>query len=198
VVPSANFAVPTVQVRELAVAILSESQSLQVAKASVPLLIDTNAAVREAARRTLARIVNRTTADLLAETDPEHLLPQTLDPAMELKLWAGFFEHLPDNATRDAVALAGMQARGLLLKGLDRSALPQLVQALTLPVPYRDNAARWIERLVGFRFQTGKGAHATPVAFWTQWLTQKRLISPTLLATLPPVGALAAPVGDAD
>jgi penicillin-insensitive murein endopeptidase len=198
VLASHAFDVPTVTVRELAVAMLSESQSLQVARAAVPLLADTSAPVRDAARRTLARIVNRTTADLLAETDPDHLLPSPLDPSMEQKLWAGFFERLPDNATRDGVALAGMQAHGLMLRGLDRTALPQLVQALALPAPYRDNAARWIERLVGFKFQTGKGAHATPVAFWTQWLTQKRMISPTLLATLPPGGALAAPTGDAD
>lgn len=196
--PGNRFDVPTVTVRELAVAILSESQSLPVAKAAVALLTDPQPTVREAARRTVARIVNRTTADLLAETDPEHLLPSPLDPLLEQKLWAAFFERLPDDATRDGVALAGLQARGVTLRALDRSALPQLAQALALPVPYRDNAARWIERLVGFRFQTGKGAHATPATFWTQWLTQKRLISPTLLATLPPVGALAAPVGDAD
>ena len=195
---STRFDVPTLAVRELAVQLLSESQSLHVARAALPLLADPSPLVQEAARRTLGRIVNRTTADLLAAADPENLLPGPLDPAMEHKLWASFLERLPDGATRDSVALAGMQLRGLAVKTLDRSALPVLVQALVLPAPYRDNAARWIERLVGFKFQPGKGAHATPATFWTQWLTQKRMIAPSLLAAMPAISALTAPAPMAD
>lgn len=196
-VTSTAFDTPNVAVRQLAVDLLSESASLDVARACVPLLADGDAQVREAARRTLGRIVNRTTADLLAAQDPSPFTT-VLAPEAERQLWFAFLDRVPEGTSRDAIALAGLQERGVMVRSLDRAALPQLVQALALPSPFRDNAARWIERVVGMRFSPGQGARATPAAFWPQWLTQKRMVSAAVMASVLP-GAGAMPVAaDAD
>jgi penicillin-insensitive murein endopeptidase len=173
-----GFDVPNVALRQVAVAVLGGAGSLGAAHAAVPLLEDADDAVRQAARRALEQLVNRTTAEVLGAG------VVAADPARERAAWAAFLQRLPAGASREQVALAGLQRRGIELAQLDRSALPQLAQALALPAPYRDNAARWIGRLVGLRFAVGSGQRATPERFWPGFLVKRRMVAPEAVAQL--------------
>jgi len=209
--PIGSLAVPDVNVRRLAVELLSESASLAVARAAVPLLADADLGVREAARYTLGRIVHRTTFDIALELAlplPASLLAETAVPAVappselmssetggvaEAALWQRFFDSLPVGIDRDTVALSGMQRQGLAVQVLGREALPELVRALSLGGPARDSAARFIERIVQFRPVIGRGARSQPASFWGTWLVQKRylLALPAMAATSAASGASA-------
>jgi len=189
--PSASFGVPAVVVRRLAIEFLRDSESLDVARSAVPLLADALPEVRDAARATLTHIVNRSTQDVMAALGGDVLASAaavTLVPQTEATAWRMFLERLPASADREAVALDGLRMQGLGVTGLDKSALPELVRALRLPSPFRDNAARWIERVVQFRPPVGRGGRSHVAEFWTNWLVRKRLLTPSALASLVPAG----------
>lgn len=194
---SDQFDVPTVVVRKSAAELLADSGSLAVARAVLPLLTDERLDVRETARTTLGRIANRTTADLLAEPDllarlgiesMADMAAENIGRDLERVVWQNFLERIPEDASRDAVALAGLARRGIRVVNLDRGALPELVRALLLPAPYRDNASRWIERIAQQKPMIGRGARANPAQFWPGWLVQKRLVSPGSVAGVAPAG----------
>lgn len=214
--PADSLDLPSVTVRRLAVELLSESGNLDVARATVPLLADADAGVRNAARYTLGRIALHRTEDvalalgspLPAQGVALHGLGAGLhglvagaqaeiEAATEASLWHQFFERLPAGTDRETLALGGLQRQGYAVLGLDRSALPELVRALSAVGPVRDDAARFIEKIVQFRPVQGRGARSQPAAFWSEWLVQKRLIPAQVLAAAPG-GASPALANDAD
>ena len=189
--PPGSFGVPTVVVRRLAVELLRDSASLDVARAAVPLLADPLAEVRDAARSTLTHIVNYSTQDVMAALGGDALASAAavaLVPENEETAWRTFLERLPPDASRDFVALQGLRTQGLGVEGLDKGALPELVRALRLPPPFRDNAAQWIERVVQFRPPIGHGSHSNPAEFWPDWLVHKHFLTSSALASLSPAG----------
>ena len=191
---SAAFDVPTVVVRRLAVELLRDSGSLEVARAAVPLLADADAEVRDAARATLMHIVNRSTADVMAALGGDVLASAAavaLVPENERTAWGTFLERLPADAQREAVAIVGLQHQGVGVAAVDRGSLPELVRALRLPPPFRDNAAQWIERVVQFKPPVGRGARSNPDSFWPDWLLHKGMIAASTLASMAPAGGSA-------
>lgn len=177
--------VPVVVVRAVALKLLAEIGSIDAARAVVALLDDKDTAVRDTARRTIERMTSFVTPDLLADLAP--LLPalnfaQPLEPANEKALWTKFFELLPPGKDRDEVAMAGFARHGIEITHVSRASLPALVQGLAMPAPWRDTAARWIERAVQFRPAVGKGARATPQSFWSTFLVQRRILGSTEVA----------------
>ncbi len=197
VLESERFDAPTVVVRKSAAELLADSGSFVVARAVLPLLTDDRMDVRDTARESLGRIANRTTADLLSEPgllagmgieSMADMAADNIGRDLERVVWSHFLEQLPDDSTRDAIALAGMARRGIKVTGLDRGALPDLVRALLLPAPYRDNASRWIERIAQQKPVIGRGARANPAQFWPSWLVAKHLVSPTAVAGVAPAG----------
>ncbi len=197
VLESERFDAPTVVVRKTAAELLADSGSFAVARAVLPLLTDDRMDVRDSARETLGRIANRTTADLLAEPgllagmgieSMADMAADNIGRDLERVVWQHFLEQLPQDASRDAVALVGLARRGIRLATLDRGALPDLVRALLLPAPYRDNASRWIERIAQQKLVIGRGARANPAQFWPGWLVAKHLVSPTAVAGVAPAG----------
>lgn len=192
--PQGSFGTPTVVVRRLALELLRDTGSLEVARAAVPLLSDPLAEVRDAARSTLTHIVNYTTQDVMAALGGEALASAAavaLVPENEQTAWRTFLDRLPPDASREFVALQGLRQQGLGVEALDRNALPELVRALRLPPPYRDNAAQWIERVVQFKPPVGRGARSNPTDFWPDWLVHKRFLTPSALASLTPAGGSA-------
>lgn len=192
VLPGDNDAVPDVIVRKVALELLEESDSLAAAGMVVPLLADNTPSVREQAHRTLGRIVNRSTADLVlhfatedAEQDARAGRPfqvhWPLTPADHVSLWSRFLATLPSDVTRNAVVLEGFRQRGLPLAELDRSGLSYLASALRWERPYRDNAARYISHIVDYEPEMGRGSRATPDRFWLPWLTRRRMINRDLV-----------------
>lgn len=209
--PTSSVAAPLVTVRRLAVNLLGYSGSLLGARAAAQLLDDDQADVRDEARSALERLTNYATVDLVADLGgqlPQRNWVEPLEPAGEKLVWLTFLDSLPADVTRQDVALRGLARHGIALAGLDRQGLPGLVQALALPGPWRDNAARWIAQVVAHRPKVGSGAIARPTQYWTTWLLQRRLVSAaeaalglasaTGLAAAPssaPVAAAAAPDG---
>ncbi len=183
---SADLEVSRLVIRQLAAELLSESTSLAVVPALADLLADADSGVRDSARNALARIVNRTTGDLLASLNLPADMPTP--PQQERDLWRNFCAGLQPDAQRDAVALQSLRDHGVAIASLDRSQLPELLRALALPAPYSDNAARWLERVLAWKYVPGKGARATPLAFWAQFVAQKRIVSPAVLASVLPAG----------
>ncbi len=197
VLESDRFDTPTVVVRKTSSELLADCGSFAVARAVLPLLTDDRMDVRDTARETLGRIANRTTADLLAEPglltgmgieSMADMGADNIGRDLERVVWAHFLEMLPEDASRDAVALTGLARRGIRVGSLDRGALPDLVRALLLPAPYRDNASRWIERIAQQKPVIGRGARANPAQFWPAWLVAKHLVSPTAVAGVAPAG----------
>ncbi len=197
VLESDRFDTPTIIVRKTAAELLADCGSFGVARAVLPLLTDDRMDVRDTARETLGRIANRTTADLLAEPgllagmgieSMADMAADNIGRDLERVVWQHFLEQLPPDASRDAIALAGLARRGIKLGGLDRGALPDLVRALLLPAPYRDNASRWIERIAQQKPVIGRGARANPAQFWPSWLVAKHLVSPAAVAGVSPAG----------
>lgn len=197
VLDSDRFDVPTVVVRKAATELLADSGSLQVARAVLPLLTDERLDVRSAARQTLGRITNRTTSDLLAEPgllaslgleSMADLAADNLAQDLERLVWNEFLQRTADAPSRDTVALQGLARRGIKVTTLDRGALPDLVRALLLPAPYRDNAARWIERIAQQKPVIGRGARANPAQFWPAWLVAKHLVSASAVAGVTQAG----------
>lgn len=184
-----QWAAPTVAIRGLAASLLAETGSLDVAQTVVPLLADADPLVRHHARQTVQRIVNLSTEDLAAERLPQLALGglpagAALAPDVERDLWRGFFAALPAGTDRDALALRHLDQKVAATVGpLDRSALPGLVHALALPAPYRDNAARWIAKVVRYFPAAGRGARSQPLAFWGQWLVSRRLVPQQVVAS---------------
>jgi murein endopeptidase/HEAT repeat protein len=197
--PADRFDVPQVVVRRLAIQLLSESESLDVARAAVPLLGDADATVREAARATLGRITNHTTPMLAAAIARLRgaATPATpLDDNSEVVLWQAFMDAMPVDQTREALVLAGFQQQGLAITAIDRTALPDLVRALLLGGPLRHNAGRLIERIVQNRPMTGRGARSSPATFWPPWLVARRLLTSSFVASLSAEAAPSAPSAD--
>ncbi len=198
VLPSTDFATPTLTVRQLAVDLLSESNSLGVARAVVALLDDKDERVREVARNTLGRITNHRTADLVVDLAGANLIEigGPLPPEAEKSLWQRFFDGLASDTTAQDVALSGFALQGVALASLERTALPDLVRALRLPFPFRDNAARWIEKVAQYKPAVGRGSRSHPATFWPLWLVQKHMISASAIAAVTPAstggGGLAA------
>jgi murein endopeptidase len=197
VLESDRFDAPTIVIRRSAAELLADSGSFVVARAVLPLLTDDRMDVRDTARETLGRITNRTTADLLAEPDllvgmgiesMADVAADNIGRDLERMAWQHFLTQMPDDASRDAVALSGLARRGIRVTSLDRSALPELVRALLLPAPYRDNASRWIERIAQQKPVIGRGARANPAQFWPGWLVAKHLVSATAVAGVSPAG----------
>lgn len=175
--PAADAATPDVQVRKVALQLLTDDPSLPAARAAVALLEDADSAVRDAARRMVERATAHVTTDLVALHGAElpQIVPGTpLDAAAEKALWSHFFDRLPADAT-----LADVVRDGFARHGVDLGAgrLGPLVQALAMPAPWRDNAARLIERTLHHKPGVGKGARATPHTFWPQFLVQRRHLS---------------------
>jgi penicillin-insensitive murein endopeptidase len=182
--------VPAVAIRGLAAALLSEQQTLDAAQTVLPLLADSDPLVRHLARQTIQRITNLGTAELLAEHMPG-LAIAGLEPELpadqEYALWQKWFAGLPAGIDRDTLALRHLQAKlgtPLAAWQLDRGGLPGLVQALALPAPYRDNASRWIAKVVRYWPAAGRGARSQPLAFWGQWLVSRRLVGSQLVASV--------------
>ena len=178
--PTSSLAAPLLTIRRLAVNLLGYSGSLLGARATAQLLDDDHAQVRDEARSALERLTNFATVDLVADLAaqlPQHAWVEPLDPAGEKLIWLTFLERLPADATRQEVALRGLARRGIDVAVLNRQSLPGLVQALALPSPWRDNAARWIAQVVAHRPRTGSGAVVRPTQYWTSWLLQRRLVS---------------------
>lgn len=178
--PTSSVAVPLVNIRKLAVNLLGYSGSLLGARAAIQLLDDDHAEVRDEARNALERLTNYATVDLIADLAsqlPQRSWVEPLDPTGEKVLWLAFLDSLPADATRQEVALRGLARHGVEIAALDRHGLPGLVQALALPGPWRDNAARWIAQVVAHRPKVGSGAAVKPTQYWTSWLVQRRLVS---------------------
>ena len=197
VLESEQFDAPTIVVRKTAAELLADSGSFAVARAVLPLLTDDRVDVRDTARETLGRIANRTTADLLAEPgllaglgieSMADVAADNIGRDLERVAWQHFLAQVPDDASRDAIALTGLARRGIRVTALDHSALPDLVRALLLPAPYRDNASRWIERIAQQKPVIGRGARANPAQFWPSWLVAKHLVSATAVAGVAPAG----------
>ena len=197
VMDSDRFDVPSVIVRKSAAELLADTASFDVARAVVPLLTDERLDVRTAARQTLTRIANRTTADLLAEPamlqtlgleTMADLAAENIAHELERVVWNEFLTQVADGVSRDAVALQALARRGIKVGSLDRGALPDLVRALLLPSPYRENAARWIERIAAQKPVISKLSRANPAQFWPAWLVAKRLVSPSAVAGVAPAG----------
>lgn len=184
-----QWAAPTVAVRGLAASLLAETGSLDVAQTVVPLLADADPLVRYHARHTVQRIVNLSSDDLAAERLPQLALGglstgATLAPDVERDLWRSFFAQLPAGTDRDTLALRHLDQKvAATVLQLDRSALPGLVHALALPAPYRDNAARWIAKVVRYFPAAGRGARSQPLVFWGQWLVSRRLVPQQVVAS---------------
>jgi penicillin-insensitive murein endopeptidase len=197
--PADRFDVPQVVVRRLAVQLLSEAESLDVARAAAPLLGDADPSVREAARVTLGRITNHTTpmlAAAIARLRGTATSATPLDDGSEVRLWQAFLDALPADQTREALVLAGFQQQGLPVTVIDRTALPDLVRALLLPGPLRHNAGRLIERIVQNRPMLGRGARSSPETFWPPWLVARRLVTSSFVASLSTESAAPAPTAD--
>lgn len=197
VMESERFDVPTVVVRKTAAELLADTASFEVASAVVSLLTDDRMDVRAAARQTLARIANRTTSDLLSEPGllaqlgletMADMAAENLAQDLERVVWHEFLARTSAEMSRDALALQGMARRGIRVTVLDRGALPELVRALLLPNPYRDNAARWIERIAQQKPMIAKLSRANPAQFWPSWLVAKRLVSASSVAGVAPAG----------
>jgi hypothetical protein len=68
---------------------------------------------------------------------------------------------------------------------------------LGLPAPWRDNAARWIERVVDYRPSIGRGARAHPLGFWPSFLVQRKLVDKAVVAARLAMSRLTVPTGPA-
>ncbi|MBM4341994.1 MAG: penicillin-insensitive murein endopeptidase [Deltaproteobacteria bacterium] len=175
--PTGDVTTPDVTVRKVAVQLLTDDPTLPAARAAVALLDDAEAPVRDAARQLLERATAHVTTDLVALNGagvPQLSPDQPLDPAAEKALWSQFFDRLGAD-----VSLAEVVRDGFARHGVDLGAgrLGPLVQALAMPAPWRDNAARLIERALRHQPGIGKGARATPHKFWPQFLVQRRHLS---------------------
>lgn len=184
--------VPDVVIRKVALELLENSDSLAAATLVVPLLADSAPEVRERAHETLARIVNRSTADLVlqfaAEDAGEHLddgrswtLRWPMTVTDHVALWTRFLASVPATTTRDELALDGFRMRGLPIDELGDGDLSYLAVALAWERPYADNAARFISRVVKYAPEIGRGARSSPKRFWLPWLLRRRKINPMLM-----------------
>lgn len=185
---SAEASATHLVVRWAAATYLGDMASLGGGDALVSLLTDSEPLVRDTARRSLQRLTNVTTADLAGDAGSAQT---PTDPLAEQALWRTFLAQLPAGSSRDVVALQGLKRRGVevdvaVLKPLGqrglanaarrKTALAGLVQALAMPSPWRDNAARWLEQATDYRPQVGSGARLAPVAYWPPFLVQRRLV----------------------
>ncbi len=171
----------SVPVRAMALQMLSESEDLRTAHAVVPLLADENPTVSAQAQRTLGRLLNRTTADLVleygggvAQDGVTASIP--VEPIEQMALWQRFLQRIPTGMTRDQVVLDGFQRRGLPIAALDKGNLDGLAVALAWEAPYSDNAARVIARAIDYYPELGRGSRAHPHAFWMPFLARRRMI----------------------
>ena len=176
-----------IRVRELALQMVEQTDSLAAVLAVVPLLSDPSHAVRRQAHRTLGRLVNRTTADLVLEfaaalSQDGVGVSVPLEPVEQQALWRRYLATIPPNATRDEVVLDGFRARGLPISGLDRDNLDNLAIALSWERPYSDNAARAIARAIDYFPELGRGARAQPRAFWVPFLARRHMIDVDVVA----------------
>lgn len=173
--------------RHLVLQVLAESRSLAVAHAVVPLLADREPAVRAEAQRTLERLVNRTTSDLVLSSQmlaggegSGASIP--LRPSDMVSVWQRFVATIGIQKSRDEVVLEGFRSRGLPINSIDRGELDPLAIALAWEPPYRDNAARLITRAIDYRPEIGRGSRAHPRAFWMPFLSRRRMIDPEAVA----------------
>jgi len=174
-------------VRLIALEMLAETEDVASAADVVPLIADADPAVRRQAHRTLGRLVNRSTADLVlkfgggfAQDGVSASVP--LEPAEQVVLWRRFLATVPADATREQVVLDGFRDRGLPIGSLDRDNLNSLAIALSWGAPYRDNAARAIARAIDYHPELGRGSRAHPRAFWLPFLGRRRMIDREVVA----------------
>ena len=184
--------VPDVVIRRVALELLENSDSLAAATLVVPLLADPVPDVRERAHETLARIVNRSTTDLVLQFAAEDAgdgrddgrswsLRWPLTANDHVTLWTRFLAGVPATSTRHEVALDGFRMRGLPIDDLGDGDLSYLAVALGWERPYADNAARFISQVVKYAPEIGRGARSSPQRFWLPWLLRRHKINPMLM-----------------
>ena len=184
---SAPNGLPPIPVRILVLHQLAESRSLAAAHAVVPVLADPLAAVQAQALRTLERLTNRTTADLvmhrqgvLAGDGVTASIP--LQPVEMVAAWQRFLESIPSESSHDDVLLDGFRSRGLPIYRVNKQRLDPLAVALSWEAPYRENAARLIARAIDYHPEQGRGARAQPRMFWMRFLSRRRMIDSDAVA----------------
>lgn len=180
-------ALAPVPIRSLALQQLAESGSLAAAHAVVPVLTDPVPSVRFEAQRTIERLTNRTTTDLVLSqqgltANDEITASVPIHPVELVGLWQRFFATIPASRSQQDVVLEGFRSRGLPIDTVDKDQLDGFAIALSWEAPYRDNAARLIAKAIDYHPELGRGAWAHPHAFWMKFLGRRRMIDPSAVA----------------
>lgn len=160
-------------VRSFVATLLGHTNELAPLRSLVAMLRDPAHAARTAARAALERLTNRATVDLALERG---------DAADEAAIWERFVRSIPKKAERIDVVLQGFVRRGLPVGGVSRGEVVRLAAALALPPPYSDNAVILLGRALRYQPEDGRGARATPQAFWMPWLERRSLVQQAAVA----------------